>query len=265
MTGGVGAVCATRNGRDVVALFLATFVRHHPGRRLLVADNDSTDGTLDLLASARFVDLVTSDERLLSNSGAARAYSLGHGPTLDWLLDRAAAAGHAWAVTLDSDIEFSEPVIGPLVEAAARAGVVAMGEDEPAWGPMAARLAPHVLAVHVPTWARISASFHAVETLADPTEAARWRARPPTIGFGPVEAAAYPTLRVFDVGATFRARLDELGLPWAATPAHLRRYYRHLCHGSWADLPDLAPGLPGFAEEADATRAYARARIHGIA
>ena len=58
----VTILCATRNGRDVVRLTLSSLRRFTPEiYRILIADNGSTDGTLDYLSGLEWIQLFRRD------------------------------------------------------------------------------------------------------------------------------------------------------------------------------------------------------------
>jgi hypothetical protein len=167
----VTILCATRNSCDAVRLTVRSLLRHTPPvARILVADNGSTDGTLEWLREVNGIEVVTLDERarvladehawrrsvaaalarrgagstatarrFLDDGAAPPVPSTEHGATLDWLV---AQATTPYVVTLDSDVELlADGWLETALAVVHRDGLAAFGSLERGRGRYRRRLA----------------------------------------------------------------------------------------------------------------------------
>jgi hypothetical protein len=279
----VTVVCATYNARPAVRLTFASFFRHNPGIwPVYVADNGSTDGTLDELRSWPGIQVVTlpqrigliQSERALDQHGLdvldrrypehglrfAAASGQGvldqegiaehvaeHGVTLDWLVAR---AGTPFVLTLDSDVEFlADGCLEAMLEYAQSRGLDALGVYEQGYQGYGARLAPYVLLLRTAVFRQLGLSFRAGSITGDRDEARRWLARPPAYQLDPAELGRYPTTRVYATAAYMFEKLVSAGRPWADLPSDIASRFHHYGHVSWGGLPDSEGGSASSRQE----------------
>lgn len=265
-------VCATRNARAAVRLTFASYFRYNLlDAPIFVADNGSTDGTLEELRSWSQIQLVTLVQRrtLLARevstaaharraaphpfgdgkgSGSTRALDdLGdigeHGATLDWLVDRVSTP---MVLVMDSDVEFlDEDCVAGMVGLLESKRLAALGRFEPGWHGYRPRLAPSLLLLRTSVVGRLGASFRPVTWVTESDEAERWFRRGRAYEARPSELATYQSLRAYPTAALLFERLVAEGEPWADLPQDLRRRFRHFGHMSWGVLPDDQGGSPG--------------------
>jgi hypothetical protein len=183
-----------------------------------------------------------------------------HCETLDWL---AARVQTPFFLTLDSDVEFlATGWLSEMLDLASRDDLVALGQYEPGRAGYRPRLAPYVLLVRTAAFRALRASFRGHARIADPDEARRWRARPPSLNLDLEELASFRKAMFYTTGAAFFERLEQSGARWSDLPAAIARKFHHLGHMSWAaDEQDTLPGTPAL-RRAHATRlAYVRQRL----
>ena len=217
----VTIICATRNAADAVRLTFESLRRSEPtGYRLLVADNGSTDGTLEFLASLDWVQLFRGDG------------CQSHGAALDWLTRKVTTR---YFLTMDSDVVFLRPGwLADLRRVAQENGAAAVGELEPGSGAYRSRLAPYVLLLDTDRIRALGSSFESCAVIRDPAEALRWRRRPRTEHVDYSEVRRYRSATFYPTGGRLFECINQAGQRWAATPPRTRRKYRHLGHMSWA-------------------------------
>jgi glycosyltransferase involved in cell wall biosynthesis len=217
-------LCATRNGGDAVRLTFSSLRRFTPeGCRVLVADNGSTDGTLDFLSGLDWIDLFRRDPRRSKTS---------HGATLDWLARKVTTR---YFLTLDSDVIFlRRGWLSELLEALQQDRGTAVGEYESGVAGYRPRLAPYVLLLHTERFRALRSSFESGVRFRDPADVRRWRRRPPTLHLDYAELQRYPSATFYSTGAMLFERMVETGTRWIDTPVRTRMKYRHLGHMSWA-------------------------------
>ena len=216
-------LCAARNGGDAVRLTLSSLRRFTPeAYRMLVADNGSTDGTRDYLASLDWIELFKRDPRRNATS---------HGATLDWLARKVTTR---YFLTLDSDVVFlRRGWLSDLCKAMEKRGSAAVGEFEPAVAGYRPRLAPYVLLLDTERFRALHCSFRSCVLMSDPAEIRRWRRRRTSENLDFAELCTYRSGAFYSTGAMLFERMVESAIPWAATPSPTRSKYRHLGHMSW--------------------------------
>lgn len=252
----VTVVCATRNALDAVRLTFSSFRRYTPEPCVvLVADNGSTDGTLEYLRSLRWLTVFPLEQRV----GDGPGQPTGHGPTLDWL---AARVETEWFLTLDSDVEFLHPNwLSRMLELAEGEDLVALGELEPAVVNYRARLAPYVLLLRTAAFASLATSFQGFTRFEDPEEARRFVERGQMYRIDASELAEYPGATLYPTAARLLEELERSGSRWQATPAEILGMYRHIGHMSWGGNDEPIPGADAFRAEYDTGLAYVRERL----
>jgi len=206
----VTVLCATRNAREVVRLTLASLHRYMPEpATVLVADNGSTDGTLQDLRALPWLTVFSVEDR--------QTTSTAHGPALDWL---AARVRTRYFLTLDSDVEFLAPGwLGYMLELAETQDLTALGVYEPGVARVRERLAPFVLLMRAAEFRKLYVSFQPFIRIDDAEEAQRWLARRPRVdrdyNLDADEAASYHTAAVYPTGGatvrTFTEHRRSLG------------------------------------------------------
>jgi hypothetical protein len=258
MTGAppVTVVCATRNARAAVRLTFASFFRYNDGETpIFVADNGSTDGTLEELRRWPQIQLVTIAQRrallacdrarqaLVPEPGARRPEEdddlvdiTEHGATLDWLVERVTTP---LVLVMDSDVEFlQDGCLAAMVDLVESRRLAALGQLEPGWHGYQPRLAPALLLLRTDVVRRYRASFRPATWISDPAEADRWARRGPAYEAPPSELASYHSLSTYPTAALLFERLREGGEAWADLPDDISRRFRHFGHMSWGQLPD---------------------------
>jgi glycosyltransferase involved in cell wall biosynthesis len=259
----VTIVCATRDACDAVRLTVRSLLRHTPPvARIVVADNGSTDGTLEWLRTVDGIDVVALDERarvladehewrrsvaaalvrrgagstatarrLLGDGAAAPVPSTEHGATLDWLV---AQATTPYVVTLDSDVELlADGWLEAALAVMHRDGLAAFGSLEPGRGQYRPRLALHLLLIRTDAVRRVNGTFRGTFRCDDPDERDRWRARRTGWAIDLDDLDAFPGVIVYPPGAQLLEALDAAGERWAAFPADIEQRYVHYGHLSW--------------------------------
>lgn len=268
----VTVVCATYNARPAVCLTFASFFRHNPGPwPMYVADNGSTDGTLEELQSWPGIQVISLRQRtaLIRQERALNRRVIGlldrrhpqhglrltaardqgdpdpeeiaeHGATLDWLTARVCTP---FVLTLDSDVEFlADGCLDAMLAYAERQGLDALGVYEPGHRGYGPRLAPYVLLLRTAVIRHVGLSFRSGSVTADPDEARRWRARPTRYQLDPADLDQYPTTRVYATAAYLFERLVAAGRPWANLPSDIAGRFHHHGHLSWGALSDAEGG-----------------------
>lgn len=212
-----------------------------------MADNGSTDGTLDDLQRNTRLRVFSLEERLSwfastqnpLSTAEARADFARHGSTLDWL---AALVQTPYFVTLDSDVEFlRDGWLSEMLSLLQDENLDAVGEYEPgfplAGGPDGTgyrpRLAPHLLLLRTAAFRPIHASFRGFCYTRTEEETRRWLAISDRRCLTPADLEGFRTLTIFDTGAYLFERLRGTGLRWMSTPDSIRlSAYKHLGHMS---------------------------------
>ena len=256
----VTVVCATYNGREAVRLTLASFRRHTPEPCVvLVADNGSTDGTVEELGRHPWLTVVPFEQRAAGLSEHDRRRARAHGRTLDWL---AAQVETPYFITLDSDVEFlGSGWLSRMLAVAERDALVAVGELEPAVGGYRSRLAPYLLLLRTDAFRSLGTSFAGYATFEDADDAERFRHRPPALRLDASELEAYPTAKLYPTAAGLFEELARTGARWGETPAVIRALYRHIGHMSWGDRDEPVPGQATFRAEYLTGLDYVRQRL----
>jgi dolichol-phosphate mannosyltransferase len=106
----------TYNERDNVSALLATLLSLHPGAHVLVIDDNSPDGTGDLVAAVAARDARVVLIRRDRKRGLGSAYRA----AFVWALER----DYAHVLVMDADGSHDPAQIGRLLEASVRADVV---------------------------------------------------------------------------------------------------------------------------------------------
>ena len=246
----VTIVCATLNAREAVQLTFESLARCTPEPvELLVADNGSTDGTLEYLQSLNWPHVFPLNDR----SGA----STDHGSTLDWLTARVQTP---YVLTLDSDVEFlARGWLSDMLEYARDEQLDALGVFEPAVGAYRERLAPYVLLLRTAALRAIATSFRSFVRIADPLEADRWQRRTARENLEVAELETYRTAAFYPTAAAVFAQLQQRGFRWASLPPGLAASFRHIGHMSWAEADSGRLGHQHIVRQA-----YIRARLHSL-
>ena len=219
----VTILCATRNGRDVVRLTLSSLRRFTPEiYRILIADNGSTDGTLEYLSGLEWIHLFRRDRRRRRTS---------HGATLDWLAQKVETR---YFLTLDSDVVFlRHGWLSELCKTLRVRKLAAVGEFERGVAGYRPQLAPHVLLLDTKRFHALGSSFKSSVRIHDPAEARRWHRRPNSEYLSEAELRSYRSAAFYSTGAVLFERMVETGARWALTPSRTRQKYHHLGHMSW--------------------------------
>jgi glycosyltransferase involved in cell wall biosynthesis len=229
-------LCATLNGRDAVRLTMSSLRRHTPeSYRILVADNGSTDGTLEYLRGLDWIELFKHDRRCRNRS---------HGATLDWLARKVETR---YFLTLDSDVAFLRSAwLSELRRALEVRRAVAVGEPEPGTGSYRPRLAPYVLLFDTARFRALDRSFESCATFHDPVEARRWRGRAESGYLGEAELGTYRSAAFYSTGALLFERILATRERWVRMPLRTRRKYIHFGHMSWGDAATPVAGQHGL-------------------
>jgi hypothetical protein len=187
----VTILCATLNGGDVVRLTFSSLGRFTPEPyRILVADNGSTDSTLDYLRSLDWIELFKLGQHRTKTS---------HGATLDWLAKKVETR---YLLTLDSDVAFlRHGWLGELSDTLAAQDLAAVGEFEPAVGAYRPRLAPHVLLLNTERFLALGTSFESCVRFDDSAEVRRWRGRSKSEYLSQEELNSYHSAAFYSTGA----------------------------------------------------------------
>ena len=189
---------------------------------MLVADNGSTDGTREYLASLDWIEVFDRDPRRVATS---------HGATLDWLARKVTTC---YFLTLDSDVVFlRRGWLRDLCEEIERHDAAAVGEFEPGLAGYRSRLAPYVMLLDTNRFRALHCSFRSCVVMSDPADVRRWRRRRPSERLDVAELCAYPSGAFYSTGARLFERIVQSGIRWAATPLRTLRKYHHLGHMSW--------------------------------
>ncbi|MFI6107534.1 glycosyltransferase family 2 protein [Streptomyces sp. NPDC051310] len=271
----VTVIGATRNARPVTRLTYASFRRHTPEPvRVLVADNGSTDGTLDDLRRLDWVTVFSLDER----KRRAREEALEARRTLRKLKKKMDAlfaecpAGqrslleklttgveivlptdselcqHSTALDwlapqvdtpyfllLDSDVEFLAPGwLSDLVDLAEAEGLAAVGEFEPGRFPCQDRLATYLLLLRTDAFRGLGVPFRQVLRFGDPREEERWYARARHHVLDPSAFDGFPSAAFYDTAAALFEEMQRQGVPWKPFPPGVAAKFRHLGQMSWS-------------------------------
>jgi hypothetical protein len=213
---------------------------------MLVADNGSTDGTLEYLSSLDWIELFTR--------GSGRT-AMSHGAALDWLAQNVVTR---YFLTLDSDVVFlRRGWLSDLLEIRRQADAVAVGEYEPGFGAYRPRLAPYLLLLDTERFRAVSISFEPCAVIRDPAEARRWRSRGNTEHMSYSELRRYRSATFYSTGAMLFEGIVETRMRWVDTPLPVRLKYQHLAHMSWAAAE------PSFAGAHRAKLSQVRALLKG--
>jgi hypothetical protein len=225
----VTIICATRNARQTVRLTFASLAHFTPEpRKVLVADNGSTDGTLADLRAIDWLDVISLAER---RKGACPA-SPEHGATLDWLAQQVRTP---FFLTLDSDVEFHcSGWLSDMLELAERNELAALGVLEPGIGAYRPRLAPFALLLRTAVFRELGTSFRSFVRIEDAAETARWRARSRSENLDQAEVESYQSAAFYSTGAAVFEQLQKTRAPWSDLPQALSCKFTHHGHMSWA-------------------------------
>jgi glycosyltransferase involved in cell wall biosynthesis len=243
----VSIVCATLNAREAVQLTFESLARCTPEPvDVLVADNGSTDGTLEYLQSLDWLRVVP----LSARPGACTD----HGSTLDWLTARVQTP---YLLTLDSDVEFlARGWLTSMLAYAQGTRLDALGLFEPAVGAYRERLAPYVLLLRTAALRGVATSFRSFVRIEDPLEAARWQARPARENLEVAELETYHTAAFYPTAAAVFEQFHQRGFRWASLPPALQASFRHIGHMSWAEADS-----DRLAVQHNERKSYIRARL----
>ena len=287
----VTIVCATLNAFEAVRLTMRSLARHTPPvERILVADNGSTDGTLEWLQTLQHVDVVSLEERrrLMAAERAWRRRVLAglerrgaaptsvernlrhdgqplprqlteHGATLDWLAHQAATP---YFLTLDSDVEFlADSWLEDMVGLMERDGLAALGALEPGRPQYRARLAPHLMLLRTDAFRSVNGTFRGATEAADDSENERWRATRSSWYLDLDDLADFPTVVVSPPGAVLLDQLERAGLRWAPITADIATRYVHYGAMSWGGAADEDGGAAAMRADHDERAALVTRRL----
>jgi hypothetical protein len=272
----VTILCATLNAFDAVRLTFRSLLHHTPPvARILVADNGSSDGTLDWLRTVEALTVISLDERrqlaaaehawqrsvsaALDRRGAPTSVrasasvdgcdpvvSTEHAATLDWL---AAQVATPYLLTLDSDVEVLEDGwLEEMLELMEGDDLAAQGSLEPGRERYRPRLALHLLLVRTAAFRAVAGTFRGTFRGRDAEEEARWRARRTGWYLDFADLDAFPGITVYPPGADLLERLERAGHRWAPMAPDVEArvvHYGHLSWGGDADRERAAPVRAG--------------------
>lgn len=298
MTAEVTIICATMGACEAVQLTFYSLRRYTPEpHKILVADNSSTDGTLEFLRSLPWVTVFSIEQRLAiygRENGESVAWAnlqkeenpndlvtcapvstnvpiqelapdsdtflMGHGQTLDWLTAR---VDTPFFLTLDSDVEFLDRGwLSEMLELMKRETVDVIGQLELGNDVCQPRLTPDLMLIRTAAFRELSTSLAAFTWLENAEEALRWSAQPHSPVFNRAELAGYSNIRIYDAAAYFFENLQKNGKRWLSIPESTANKFHHLGHMSWAsDISEELPTSRLLHDQFRARQSYIRERL----
>ena len=264
----VTIICATRNALSAVKLTLLSLKRHTSGSfKLLIADNDSDDGTLEFIKTLPFAREYSIEERIRTFSEVGENqfinirrsekdhglvikspvrskedmgelepsfvdFFMGHGQTLDWL---ARQVDTPFFVTLDSDVEFyASEWLSNAISIMKENNIDVMGQLHPGNGICQPRLTPDILFIRKSKFIQLSASLASFTWGGEKEKALMWAFQKHSPAFSENEVVGYTDIRIYDTAAFFFECVKKAGVRWMETPETVKKMYSHLGHMSWA-------------------------------